>query len=71
MNLSYLKAIDDYDKIEQEYNKFSELGESLSGINGYRYENDEEKMKFKYCKGKKRRTKESENWWNEYEIKQN
>ena len=71
MQLSYLQAMDDYDKIEQEYSRFSELGESLYNFNGYRDDYKEGKMKFKYCKGKIKRTRESDNWWNEYEIKSN
>ncbi len=71
MQLSYLKAMDDYDKIENEYSRFSEVGGLIYDYNGFRDDYKEEKMKFKYCNGKKKRTRESDNWWNEYEVKPN
>lgn len=68
MHLSYLQAMDDYDKIEKEYSRFSEMGESFNALYDLSDEYSKEKMKFKYSKRNKKRSKESENWWIEYEI---
>ena len=69
MKLSYLKTIEEYNKLEtmyrcEEYGSSSMYGFSISSSN------KEEKMKFKYGKlNKKFRTRESENWWLDYDIK--
>ena len=61
MQLRYLETMKEFDKLEEEYSCFEE-GDLLD-------DSDDEKMKFKYVKKSLiKKTRESENWWNEYDI---
>jgi hypothetical protein len=67
MKLSYLKTLEDYDNLEESYG-YNEYSAGETAYNSsLAYESEEEKIRFKYVS--KQKPKETQNWWDDFEIK--